>query len=163
MIVDERDRRGCATVPGQIDRRLVMDAPLAWMLAGLGLVIAELLSGTFYLLVLGLAALVAGGAAHFGAPLRAQVTVAVTVALAGMVWVHRRRKRDRAQMPPLDLGQSVTLDSWVDRAAGMARVKYRDALWDAHIEGEYRGEPGEIFVIRAVRGSTLTVVARRTA
>ncbi len=140
-----------------------MDVPLAWMLAGLGLVIAELLSGTFYLLVLGLAALVAGGAAHFGVPFWAQVAIAVAVALAGMVWVRRRRKGDRTQMPPLDLGQSVTLDSWVDRSAGMARVKYRDALWDARIEGECRGEPGEIFVIRAVRGSTLTVAPRRAA
>ncbi len=140
-----------------------MDAPLAWILAGLGLVIAELMSGTFYLLFLGLAALVAGAAAYGGAPFEAQVAVAVVAAVAGLAWVYRRRKRGRSAMPPLDLGQPVTLDSWVDRPAGMARVKYRDALWDARIEGDCRGEPGEIFTIRAVRGSTLTVVARRTA
>lgn len=137
-----------------------MDAPLVWMLAGLGLVIAELLSGTFYLLVLGVAAIIAGAAAYAGTPFWAEVAIAVVAAAAGMAWVHRWHGRNRAPMPPLDLGQAVTLDSWVDRATGMARVKYRDALWDAHIEGECRGEPGEIFVIRAVRGSTLTVAPR---
>jgi membrane protein implicated in regulation of membrane protease activity len=140
-----------------------MDAPLAWILAGLGLVIAELMSGTFYLLVLGLAALAAGAGAYLGVPFEAQVAIAVVAAIAGLAWVYRWRKRGRSTMPPLDLGQSVTLDSWVDRSAGMARVKYRDALWDARVEGECRGEPGEIFTIRALRGSTLTVAARRTA
>ncbi len=140
-----------------------MDAPLVWLLAGLGLVIAELLSGTFYLLVLGVAAIVAGIAAYAGTPFWAEVAIAVVAAAAGVALVHHWHKRHRAPMPPLDLGQAVTLDSWIDRAAGIARVKYRDALWDARIEGDYRGEPGEIFVIRAMRGSTLTVAPRRAA
>jgi regulator of protease activity HflC (stomatin/prohibitin superfamily) len=46
----------------------------------------------------------------------------------------------------------VTLDSWVNRDGARARVKYRDALWDAVVEGEVRGEPGEVFYIRAVDG-----------
>jgi membrane protein implicated in regulation of membrane protease activity len=136
----------------------VMDAYLAWVLAGLGLVIAELLTGTFYLLVLGLAALLAGAIAFGGAAFWIQASAGALAAVTGTLWVNRlRRTRRPPPMPSLDLGQAVTLDAWVNRADRLARVKYRDALWDARVEGEHRGEPGEVFYIRAVEGSTLTV------
>jgi membrane protein implicated in regulation of membrane protease activity len=139
-----------------------MDAYLVWILAGIALIIAELMSGTFYLLMLGLSAIIAGGVAYAGAPFLAQVLVGTIAALAGMGWVHRyRRTRASPPMPSLDLGQAVTLDAWVNRADHMARVKYRDALWDAHVEGECRGEPGEVLYIRSVQGSTLMVAKER--
>jgi membrane protein implicated in regulation of membrane protease activity len=135
-----------------------MDAAIAWIVGGLILVIAELMTGTFYMLVLGVSAMVAGAAAYAGAPFWVQALAAAGAAGAGMVTVSRhRRNRQSAPMPSLDLGQPVTLDSWVHRADGMARVKYRDALWDARIVGEHRGETGEVFYIRAVDGSVLTV------
>lgn len=139
-----------------------MDAYIAWVAAGLILVIAELLTGTFYLLVLGLAALAAGGVAFFGGAFWLQVGVLAAVAVGGTLWVNRvRRTRGGAPMPSLDVGQPVTLDEWVNRADRLARVKYRDALWDARIEGEHRGEPGEVFYIRAVDGNLLTVAKER--
>lgn len=135
-----------------------MDAYVFWVVAGLILVIAELITNTFYLLVLGLAALVAGGVAWLGAAFWLQSLVGAGVAIAGVLWVNRvRRARRGTQMPSLDLGQPVTLDEWVSRADRLARVRYRDALWDARIEGEHRGEAGEVFYIRAVDGSVLTV------
>ena len=141
---------------------LHMDAYLFWVVAGLVLVIAELLTNTFYLLVLGLAALVAGGVAWAGGEFWLQSVVAAGVAIAGVLWVNRvRRARRGQQMPSLDLGQPVTLDEWVNRADRLARVKYRDALWDALVEGEHRGEAGEVFYIRAVNGSVLTVAKDR--
>jgi membrane protein implicated in regulation of membrane protease activity len=42
-------------------------------------------------------------------------------------------------------------------------VVYRDALWDAHVEGEMRGEPGELLFIHAVDGSTLRVSKQKPA
>jgi membrane protein implicated in regulation of membrane protease activity len=66
-------------------------------------------------------------------------------------------------MPSFDAGQPVTLDSWVNRADRLARVKYRDALWDAIVEGESRGEAGEVFYIRAVSGNTLHVAKQKPA
>jgi membrane protein implicated in regulation of membrane protease activity len=139
-----------------------MDAYIAWIAAGLILVIAELLTGTFYLLVLGISALAAGGTAFAGGAFWLQTVVAALVAVAGTLWVNRlRRSRRGAQMPSLDVGQPVTLDEWVNRADRLARVKYRDALWDARIEGEHRGEHGEVFYIRAVDGNLLTVAKDR--
>jgi membrane protein implicated in regulation of membrane protease activity len=47
-----------------------VDFPLAWLIAGFALIIVELVTGTFYLLVLGIAALVEatlGRSAHISA------------------------------------------------------------------------------------------------
>jgi hypothetical protein len=44
-----------------------VDTYWIWVIAGIALVVAELLSGTFYLLVLGVAAFVAAAVAWFGA------------------------------------------------------------------------------------------------
>jgi membrane protein implicated in regulation of membrane protease activity len=141
-----------------------VDSALAWLVAGIALVVAELVTGTFYLLVLGVAAVVAAAVAYGGGPFLAQVIVAGAIAIAGVFWIRARRKALAVRaMPGLDVGQPVTLDSWVNRDDRFARVKYRDALWDAIVEGEFRGETGEVFYIRAVEGNTLHVAKHKPA
>lgn len=135
-----------------------MESYLIWLIVGFVLVIAEMASGTFYLLVLGITAFVAAAIAWAGASFTVQVLAAVLLGIVGCVWVNARRKTANAPaMRALDVGQPVVLDAWVNQADRLARVRYRDALWDARINGEYRGEPGEIFYITAVRGNTLDV------
>jgi membrane protein implicated in regulation of membrane protease activity len=146
-------------------KRVSMEIYWVWAIAGIALLVAELLSGTFYLLVLGVAAFVAAAVAWFGAPFLAQVVAAGVIAVAGVFWI-RSRKHALAtpDMASLDVGQSVTLQSWVNQADRVARVMYRDALWDAVIEGEagrdFRGEAGEVFYITRVEGSTLRIAKR---
>ena len=141
-----------------------MDSALAWLVAGIVLIVVELVSGTFYLLVLGVAAVVAAGVAYAGGGFLTQVIVAGLIAVAGVLWIRgRKRAMTTPAMPPLDVGQPVTLDSWINRDDRLARVKYRDALWDAIVEGEVRGETGEVFYIRAVAGNTLRVAKQKTA
>ncbi len=135
-----------------------MDDTLLWLIAGFLLVIVELVSGTFYLLVLGIAAFAGGAVAYLGMAHSVQAIVAAAVAVVGAMWVNRIRRTTAAvKMPSLDLGGPAAFDSWVDRAAGRARVKYRDALWDATIVGEAAGEPGEIFYVTSIDGNTLKV------
>ena len=119
-------------VRGQAGKRASMETYWIWVIAGIALVIAELLSGTFYLLVLGVAAFVAAAVAWFGAPFLAQVLAAGVIAVAGVFWI-RSRKHALAtpDMASLDVGQSVTLQSWVNQADRVARVMYRDALESA--------------------------------
>jgi membrane protein implicated in regulation of membrane protease activity len=140
-----------------------VDSSLAWLVAGIVLIITELATGTFYLLVLGVAALVAAAVAYAGGGFLVQVLVAALIAITGVFWI-RSRKLARATpaMPSLDLGQPVTLDSWVNRDDRLARVKYRDALWDAVVDGEFRGEAGEVFYIRSVSGNTLHVAKQKS-
>jgi membrane protein implicated in regulation of membrane protease activity len=139
-----------------------LNSTLVWIIAGIALIVAELLSGTFYLLVLGFAAFVAGATAYFGASFLVQTIVAGLISVAGVLWIRARKKATAARdMPPLDLGQPVTLESWVNREDRLARVKYRDALWSAIIEGDFRGESGEVFYIRAIDGNTLRVAKNK--
>jgi len=138
-----------------------MDAYLLWVIAGIVLIIVEMLSGTFYLLVLGVAALAAAGAAWFGQTFWVQAVVSAAVAVAGVLLVNRyRSKGSPAEKQSLDVGQSVTLESWIDEADGLARVNYRNAQWEARVTGE-RTPGGKVFYIQAVEGNTLQVSAAR--
>jgi membrane protein implicated in regulation of membrane protease activity len=141
-----------------------VDIPLAWLVAGVALVIAELVTGTFFLLVLGVAALVGSGIGYAGGALVWQALAAAVVAVAGVVWVHRYKQTlSPNRMQGLDVGQPAAFESWVNKSAGHARVKYRDALWDAQIAGDASGEPGEILYVVSVDGNTLKVSKTRPA
>jgi membrane protein implicated in regulation of membrane protease activity len=141
-----------------------VDIPLVWLIAGFILVIAELASGTFYLLVLGIAAFAGAGVAYAGGALVWQSLAAAGIAVAGVVWVHQYRKHTvSSPMQGLDVGQPAAFESWVDKSSGHARVKYRDALWDAQVAGGAAGERGEILYISSVDGNTLKVSKTRPA
>jgi membrane protein implicated in regulation of membrane protease activity len=141
-----------------------MDLSLVWLIAGFILIIVELLTGTFYLLVLGIAALGGAGVGYAGGAFVWQTVVAAIVAVAGVVWVNQYKKRMAPKrMQGLDFGQPAAFDSWVNKSAGHARVKYRDALWDAQVAGDASGEPGEILYVNSVDGSTLKVSKTRPA
>lgn len=139
-----------------------MDAALAWAIAGLVLVIVELLTGTFYLLMLGVAAFGAAGAAWLGYDFSVQVIVAAVVSAVGCYAVHVYRVRNKAeQMPPIDAGMPASFESWVDAGARLARVRYRGASWEARVEGSEMVEPGATVYVLAADGNTLKVAKNR--
>jgi len=141
-----------------------MEGHYLWLLAGLALVIAELVTGTFYLLVLGMAAFGAGAAAWLGTGFPAQAIAAVVVAGVGAYLVHAYRARNAAQqMRSIDAGQPANFESWVDQAAGLARVRYRGASWEARLEGGDAPQPGAVLYVLAAEGNMLRVSARRPA
>jgi len=136
-----------------------MDAYLFWAVAGIVLIIVEMLTGTFFLLVLGIAALAAAGAAWFGHSFWVQAVVTAAVAIVGVLLIKRYRGKSLpASKQSLDIGQSVTLDMWISEADGLARVQYRNAQWEARVTGE-RPPGGKVFYIHAVEGNTLQVSA----
>ncbi len=75
-----------------------MQEDLTWAILGLALVIVELMSGTFYLLVLGIAAFGAALAAWLGQGFPVQAVVAAVIAALGCYGVHvfPREEFDRA-------------------------------------------------------------------
>ncbi len=136
----------------------LMETYLLWLVAGFVLVIAELVTGTFFMLILGIAAFAGSAAAWFGFGFRLEAMCAAAVAVAGVFWVRQNRKAmQQPDMASLDLGQAVTFDAWVNREQGAARVKYRNTLWDAEVEGERALDHGQVLFIHAVDGSTLKV------
>ena len=135
-----------------------MESYLLWLVAGFVLVIAELVTGTFFLLVLGLAAFAGSAAAWFGYGFWLEALCAAVVAVAGVFWVRQQRKAmQQPDMAALDIGQPVTLEAWVSREQGAARVNYRNTQWDALVEGEREFDRGQLLFILAVDGNTLRV------
>jgi len=138
-----------------------MSAWIWWMVLAFGLLILELLTGTFYLLVIAVA-IAAGGLANLaGAPFTLQLVVAAVIGLAGSLWLRRSRLGRLASesdaLQNLDIGQAVRIDSW--GADNTARAHYRGAEWDVLLAPGETPTPGD-FVIRSVQGSRL-VVARK--
>jgi membrane protein implicated in regulation of membrane protease activity len=125
-----------------------------WWIVAAVLVGLELVTGTFYLLVYGVAAAAAGIAAWLGFGWAVQLLAAAAVAAFGTLAL-KRWKRDTAHpestAQDLDIGQTVQIESWQD---GRGQVRYRGTLWDAEAEpaGIDRTRP---LRIRAVRGNTL--------
>jgi membrane protein implicated in regulation of membrane protease activity len=138
-----------------------MDPALAWAIAGLVLVITELLTGTFYLLMLAVAAFGAAGAAYFGQSFPMQCVVATIVAAAGCYAVHLYRvKNTTPPMASIDSGMPATFESWIDMGARLARVRYRGASWDARVESAEALEPGALLYVVAADGNTLKVAKK---
>ena len=140
-----------------------MELWLLWVVAGFALIIAELVTGTFYLLVIGIGAFAGALAAWLGASIFVQAVVGSVVALAGAWAVHHwhfaNRKGGDGRENLLDRGQPVVLEGWSNESAGIARVKYRGASWDARFAQEGRPVPGSTLYIDAMDGNTLVVVA----
>ena len=140
-----------------------MDIDLMWVIAGFVLVIAELVTGTFYLLVLGIGAFAGALMAWLELGFGLQAVAAAAVTIAGVRWVRARpRTGGDAPMASLDVGQSASFESWSNQSAGRARVRYRDTQWDAQIEGDSGvPAPGDSFYIVSVEGSTLRITRNK--
>ena len=139
-----------------------MDHAVIWAVTGLVLVIVELVTGTFYLLMLGIAAFGAALAAWLGLPFSAQTIVAVLISAVGCYGVHAYKAKNRAQqMAPIDSGMPASFEAWLDAGARLARVRYRGASWDARVEGGEAMEPGVTVYVLATDGNTLRVAKNK--
>jgi membrane protein implicated in regulation of membrane protease activity len=115
-----------------------METSTFWWVAAGGLVIAELLTGTIYLLTMATGALAGALAAHAGASLTAQIVVAAVVSTAAtLLWHFSKMRQRRSHTAPAqanpdvnqDIGAQVQVDAW--NADGTAQINYRGAQWTA--------------------------------
>lgn len=130
-----------------------------WILATL-LVGAELLTGTFYLLAVGIAFGCGGVAAWLGASMPMQLLTAGVLAVIGVVVADRwrRRRGEPPALPGLDVGQRVTVEAW--QSDGSARVVYRGTRWDAQAASRETPRNRTMYIVE-MRGSTLVLGAQR--
>lgn len=134
-----------------------------WMnwLVGAGiLVIAEMFTGTFYLLMIAIGLAFGGIAALLGASGPIQTLVAAAVGLAATGVLHRSRFGRPARANPardhnvnLDIGARLAVPGWQD---GRARVMYRGALWDVELGPGAQPEAGDYRIVE-VQGNRLIV------
>jgi membrane protein implicated in regulation of membrane protease activity len=144
-------------------REVCMADWIVWFgLAG-ALVILEMFSGTFYLLMIGLG-MAAGGLVSLGTESRpAQLLTAAVIGIIATYALRRSRwlrpaRHDAAKDPNinLDIGQTVHVEAWTGNEGEprTARILYRGAYWDAELQDGVAPHPGT-FVIREIRGSRL--------
>jgi membrane protein implicated in regulation of membrane protease activity len=139
-----------------------MENHIIWLLIGFGLMIVELLTGTFYLLVLGIAAFGGAAAGWFGHGFPAQIITTAVVATIGSWMVHAYRARNALQqMKPVDFAKPVTFEKWTNQQERLARVRYRDAFWEAQVTDHAEVEAGDTLYILSSEGNTLRVTKTR--
>jgi membrane protein implicated in regulation of membrane protease activity len=133
-----------------------MQAHMWWWILAAVLVGVELTSGTFYLLVFGVAAAVAGVMAWLGAGMVVQLLTASVIATLGTLALRhwkRSTEHPESNIQEMEIGQSVQVESWQD---GRGQVKYRGALWDAEAASDSVDSTRPL-IIRAVKGNTLVL------
>jgi membrane protein implicated in regulation of membrane protease activity len=132
-----------------------------WFVVAFGLLVVELMTGTFYLLMVAIGCAIGGLAAMAGAGVPLQLVtgaafgIAATMILRRTRWGVRRLAGDAAENRNviLDIGEIVEVPAWDN---GTAHVRYRGCQWDAALEPGAIPRPGAQ-IIKAVRGSTLVV------
>lgn len=132
------------------------EATIWWLVTG-ALVAAELMTGTFYLLMLAIGAVAAALVAHTGTGLTAQLVMAAIVGGLAVVLWRQKSLRQEAQVPTelhLDIGETVQVDGW--DAQGTAQVKHRGANWTAICPSAPEPTPGP-HRIHAIEGSRLVL------
>jgi membrane protein implicated in regulation of membrane protease activity len=137
-----------------------MTTYLLWAIAGFVLIIAELVTGTFYLLVLGVAALVAALVAYLGGAFWLQAIFGAAAAFIGIYLVHtwwQNHPKDSKAENSLDVGQTVVFEEWINEAGGIARVKYRGSNWDAKVEGAPK--VNDVLTIKSAENGVLHVAS----
>ncbi|WP_144641427.1 NfeD family protein [Bordetella genomosp. 13] len=138
-----------------------------WVWFGLAAIalIGEVMTGTFYLLLVALGLAAGGITAAMAGAMQWQLVACGAVALAGLAvlrgtGVLKKREVDAARNADvnLDIGQSVQVEEW--SASGTARVWYRGAHWQAELAAGQAAAPGT-YVIAEVRGTRLVLAAKR--
>ena len=137
------------------------ESTIWWLLAG-GAVALELMTGTFYLLMLAVGLAAAALAAHFGLALTAQILVAAVVGGGAVVLWHWMRSNEpkpaEAQANTdvqMDIGETVHVTHW--NADGTASVKYRGAHWAVVLAAtDAYPQPG-FFRVKELNGNRLVV------
>jgi len=137
------------------------DAVIWWLLAG-ATVAVELMTGTFYLLMLAAGLVVGALAAHLGVGLTGQMLIAAACGGGAVAAWHGLRSRTpsplRANANPdvhLDIGEPVHVAQW--NADGTASVNFRGAQWTAiAADPSVTGAPGN-FRIKEMLGNRLVI------
>jgi membrane protein implicated in regulation of membrane protease activity len=137
-------------------------AAVVWLVAGFALIVAEVLTGGFVLIMLGIGALAAGAFAALDGSIWLQVAVfaGTSVALTTLARPVLKRRLHPIHVPTnVDalLGDKAVVLSTVDAHGG--KIKLRGEVWSARAYDETEVlEPGQRVTVMTISGATAVVV-----
>jgi membrane protein implicated in regulation of membrane protease activity len=134
----------------------IMGIHVYWFSLALILLGLEMVTGTFYLLVISIGMAAGGTVAFRGGSLSWQLMLCALTVIAG-VFILRYWKNGQATKQvsaSLDIGLPVKVLHWHEN--GLARVFYRGAEWDAELESADMPRVNTLY-IAAIRGSSLVL------
>lgn len=142
-----------------------MTEVVLWFVLSFVLVVAELITGTFYVLMIAIAFAAGGVIAWLGGDYWFQLVGAAVVGSVSTLVLRRSHlgKASRHADPAtdaeqtFDIGQPVAVDLW--RPDGTTRVQYRGTQWDAVLADGESPSTGRHYIC-AVRGARLTLSTR---
>lgn len=133
---------------------------LWWLLAGITIV-AELLTGGIYLLMIAVGLACGAVAAHLGMTMPLQISAAALVGVLAVLLCRRIRGRRMPELPAsanpdlnLDIGEILHVPEW--NSDGTARIPYRGSQWTVVLRAGSMPATGLYRVIE-VHGNRLTV------
>jgi len=135
------------------------ESTIWWLVAG-SLVGIELMTGTFYLLMLAMGASAGAVAAHAQLSLTTQlITGSVVGGLAVILWrIYSLQKLklhpEQVTAQHLDVGETVEVHEWLSN--GTAQVKHRGANWTAICAPGISQDLG-VYLIQDIQGNTLVL------
>ncbi len=132
-----------------------------WFLLALGMLMVEMATGTFYMLVLSIALAVGGLAALLGLNESLQLMLSAAAGITGIIFMRRAKAAHPAAASGqnFDIGQPVHGIAW--REDGTARVHFRGAEWDAEPESPDTPRMATMYV-KDMRGSTLILTHQKS-
>ena len=137
------------------------ESSIWWLLAGAAVAV-ELMTGTFYLLMLAVGLVAGALAAHLGQAPIGQMVIAAAIGGGSVAAWHWYRGKSPAPLPAnanrdvhLDIGEEVHVAKW--NTDGTATVKFRGVHWTA-----IAADPGESaspgnFRIKEMLGNRLVI------
>lgn len=139
-------------------------AALVWFILGVVLVVAEVLSGDFVLVMLGASALVTAGATALGAPIGIAVAIFVVLSIGLVLGARPALKRrlhlgihTHTNVAALVGSKAVALTD-VDEHGG--RVKIGGEIWSARTFDDLVIEQGTTVTVVEITGATAVVLAK---
>lgn len=139
-----------------------------WTWFGLAVMalIGELLTGTFYLLLVAVGLVAGGIAAWLGFSPEVELIAFGIVLLVALIILRKTRVLKKREINParnanviMDIGQTVEVADWA--ADGTAKVQYRGAAWQASLAEGETPQPGA-YVITEMRGNRLILARKRS-
>lgn len=128
-----------------------------WVIAGIGLLVGEMLTGGFFLLFIALGCFAASLTAALAQPPLLQMAACAVVAVIGVSVL--RKSLQRKMLKSIhslnaDVGKEIQIDKAVPPHQ-RARISYQGTTWEAHNVGHEAVKEGDRVVIVGVDGISL--------